>query len=72
MAQDYAKAVSWCRKAAEQGYTPAQNVLGELYAEGKGVPQDYVLAHMWFNLSASLATAAEVRDLAAKGRWPPR
>ena len=24
-----------------------------MYENGKGVPQDYVRAHMWFNLSAS-------------------
>jgi TPR repeat protein len=24
-----------------------------MYAEGRGVPQDYVRAHMWFNLSAA-------------------
>jgi uncharacterized protein len=23
-----------------------------MYKEGKGVPQDYVYAHMWFNLAA--------------------
>ena len=23
-----------------------------MYAEGQGVPQDYVPAHMWFNLAA--------------------
>ena len=24
-----------------------------MYVKGNGVPQDYVLAHMWFNLSGS-------------------
>ena len=24
-----------------------------MYANGEGVPQDYVRAHMWFNLSAA-------------------
>jgi TPR repeat protein len=27
--------------------------LGIMYHEGLGVPQDYVLAHMWFNLAAA-------------------
>jgi len=27
--------------------------LGMMYLEGRGVPQDYVSAHMWFNLSGS-------------------
>jgi uncharacterized protein len=30
-----------------------QTVLGGAYYNGEGVPQDYVLAHMWFNLAAS-------------------
>jgi len=28
--------------------------LGHLYNKGLGVPQDYVLAYMWFNLAVSL------------------
>ena len=31
----------------------AQLNLGLMYAQGQGVPQDYVSAHMWFNLSGS-------------------
>ena len=31
-------------------------ILGAMYADGQGVPQDYVQAHMWLNLSASRAT----------------
>jgi len=27
--------------------------VGAMYAQGQGVPQDYVLAHMWFNLASS-------------------
>ena len=51
--QDDDKAVIWYRRAAEQGYAPAQNGLGFMYDEGRGVPQNYVLAHMWFNLAAA-------------------
>jgi TonB family protein len=36
---------------AEQGIIPAQTSLGSMYAEGKGVPQDYVQAYMWLTLS---------------------
>jgi Sel1 repeat len=41
--------LKWYRLAAERGNAYAQNSLGMLYAEGHGVMQDYVLAHMWFN-----------------------
>ena len=40
-------------KAAEQGYALAQVNLGLLYANGQGVPQDYVQAHMWVNLAGA-------------------
>jgi len=53
--QDYTEAVKWYRKASEQGNAGAQYNLGNMYAKGLRVrvPQDYVLAHKWFNLSAS-------------------
>ena len=54
MTQDNAEAVKWFRKAAEQGHAQAQLYLGIRYASGEGVPQDYVLAHMWYSLSAAI------------------
>ena len=39
-----------------------------MYANGRGVPQDYALAHMWFNLAASRATTAWLGPAAVKGR----
>ena len=53
LGNDYREAVKWYRKAAEQGYAEAQTYLGILYRDGNGVPQDDVLAHMWFNLAAA-------------------
>ncbi len=38
--QDYAQAVKWYRRAAEQGYANAHSNLGALYAKGRGVTQD--------------------------------
>jgi TPR repeat protein len=49
---DYATALQLWRPLAESGDARAQYNLGLLYANGQGVPQDYVQAHMWFNLSA--------------------
>jgi len=66
--QDHIKAANLCRKAAEQGYAPAQSSLGVLYFRGEGVPQDYVQAHMWFNLAASRLPSGEKRDSAVKNR----
>ena len=50
---DYLIAYLELKELAEQGDAYAQGVLGSLYAEGKGVPKDYVKAYMWFNLSAA-------------------
>ena len=49
---DYAAALKIWRPLAEQGDAKAQVNLGYMYAIGRGVPQDNVLAHMWFDLAA--------------------
>jgi TPR repeat protein len=49
--QDDRKAAQWYRKAARQGLAMAMVNLGMMYSNGRGLPQDYVLAHMWINLS---------------------
>lgn len=38
---------------ANQGDTEAQNRLGELYAKGRGVQQDYAQAREWYGKAAS-------------------
>lgn len=60
---DHSEAVRSWRVIAEKGDADAQYNLGVMYAVGNGVPQDYVLAHMWFNLAAAQgdADAAKVR-----------
>ena len=39
--------------AAEQGNANAQDNLGVMYANGKGVPLDYKIAVKWFKLPAA-------------------
>ena len=53
--------------AAEQGDATAQYNLGNMYANGNGVPQDDITAHMWFNLAAANGdpAASTSRDLVA-------
>ncbi len=53
---------------SDQGNSAAQLGLGVRYYEGRGVPQDFLSAHMWFNLSAAKGykDAAKNRDLAAQ------
>jgi uncharacterized protein len=49
--QDHYEAVKWFLRAANQGNEVAQHSLGIAYRDGRGVPQDYVLAYMWLNLA---------------------
>jgi TPR repeat protein len=52
--KDYKEAVRLFRLSAEQGYAYAQYDLGNMYERGQeGIPKDYVLAYMWWNLSGS-------------------
>ncbi len=47
------QAEQWYRKAAEQDDAIGQSGLGSMYLEGEGVPKDFVVAYMWFNLAAA-------------------
>ncbi len=84
--RDDIEAAAWARKAAEQdckaaGRLPficalARGLLGAGYLDGRGVPQDYVLAYMWANLAAAELSVEQgkhsviVRDDAAKRMTP--
>ena len=52
-------------RCAEQGHANSQYALGYVYANGDGVPEDQVLAYMWWNLSAAQGNelAREIKDL---------
>jgi Sel1 repeat len=67
IAQDYAQAAIWWRKAAEQGYASAQNNLGVMYNRGQGVPQSYADAYFWENLAAARANGS-LQAMFAKNR----
>ena len=63
--------VEW-RQMAEWGDAEAQLNLGRLCENGQGVPQDYVQAHMWYNLAAAYGPHewAQHRDALAKRMSP--
>ena len=65
---DYATAVREWQPLAEQGDVQAQALLGLLYFDGRGVPQDYIHAHKWYNLGAANGEklGVEARDILAK------
>ena len=53
--------VEWCRSRAETGSAQGQFNLADLYARGQWLPQDYVQAHMWFNLAATASTGDDAK-----------
>ena len=63
------------RQAAEQGYAYAQNNLGVMYANGRGVPKDDAEAVRWFRLAAEQGDAAAQYNLGlmyANGEGVPK
>jgi len=51
---DYEVAFKEFELLAEQGHALTQAMLGEMYENnGQGVPQDYKMAHMYFNISGA-------------------
>ena len=52
MRKDPAAAFQNTLRAAEQGYVPAEAALGMMYANGKGVQQNYAEAGKWWTKAA--------------------
>src|SRR5208337_124518 len=70
LAHDYVTAARIFTDLAPQGNPVAQTYLGYMYANGKGVPQDYVAAYALVNLAVAKAGPqrepwARVRDAIA-------
>ena len=53
--------IEW-RAAAEAGDRRAMLALGRLFVKGLGTPQNYIDAHMWFNLAASRGEIAAIAE----------
>jgi TPR repeat protein len=51
--QDYTKAAEWYVKAADQNHRLAQFNLGQMFANGQGVPQNDSTAVMWIRRAAN-------------------
>ena len=61
---DYAQAVYWYRKAADQGNAAAQNSLGFMYVNGRGgLAQDDVQAVYWYRKAADQGNAEAQTNL---------
>lgn len=50
--KDDTQAFHWYSEAAEQGHLAAQTNVAVFFAQGVGVPKDYVMAYKWFSVSS--------------------
>lgn len=64
VAQNFAEAVSWYKKAAAMGQNEAYAYLGEAYLDGRGVPADEVEAVNLFQIGADKGDARSQLQLA--------
>jgi TPR repeat protein len=62
---NYAIALQLWRPLAEQGNAQAQNALGAMYYNGKGVSQDFKEAVKWYRLAAVQGYASAQLNLGA-------
>ncbi len=72
---DYATALTEFRPLAQQGNAEAQNNLGFMYSNGRGVPQDYGEAARWYRRAAAQGNAGAQFNLGVmylKGRGVPQ
>jgi len=56
--EDYTRAAAIFTREAERGRAEAQTYLGFMYANGRGVPQDDVIAAQWLRRAADQGIAA--------------
>jgi TPR repeat protein len=61
--QDYAQAIVWYRKAADQGDTSAETNLGFMYSKGQGVTIDHAQALFWYRKAAMSGDATAQNNL---------
>ena len=61
--QDYAEAIYWFRKSAEQGNSNGESDLAAAYYFGYGVPKSYAKAVYYYKLAAAQGNASAEKNL---------
>ena len=51
--KSYKEAIKWLELASQNGYKTSMNLLGSMYHQGQGVPQDYKKAMKFFKAASS-------------------
>ena len=72
VSKSHEKAASLYLAAAENGHIQSQVNLGVVFVRGESSIQNYIQAHMWFNIAASQGNSAarDYRDHIAKQMVP--
>ncbi len=63
--KDYGKALQLLVPVAQQGNAQAQRLLGSMYLQGMGTPQNETDAAKWFRLAAAQGDGASMQSLAS-------
>ncbi|KAJ3273811.1 hypothetical protein HDV01_003938 [Terramyces sp. JEL0728] len=61
--KDHSKAFYYCKKAASQGLSQAQNLVGNYYLEGVGCGSDPEMAMIWYIKGAEQREAASIYNI---------
>jgi Sel1 repeat len=72
---DYAEALKWFQRAADQHNAKAEDRIGLMYYSGKGVPLDYPEAAHWYQLAAqggNYHARLQLSDMYQRGVGVPR
>jgi TonB family protein len=67
--------MAWYSRAADKGDSEAQNAIGYLYQQGRGVTQDYAKAMAWYRKAADQGNAqaeSNIGSLYEKGLGVPQ
>ena len=59
--------ISHLKERAEAGDAEAQQLLGDMYAAGDGVPMDFAEAHNWWRKAEQGRAEAQLREAAEAG-----
>jgi TPR repeat protein len=63
-----AEAIPAFERSAQGRNANAMMFLGKMYEDGTGVPQDFVVAHMWGNLAHTFYTPGSIGKIGMEGR----
>ena len=60
---NYAMALRYLRPLAKEGHRKAQKTIGWMYATGRGLPRDYVMAFTWLSVAVENGDQTAGRNL---------